>query len=80
MVFSRSMEFEHLAQQHLDALYTRALQLEPNMQRVEDLVGLTFLRAFELFGKFHRDDDFKTWLYGLLDDIFHAQQPRRHAA
>ncbi len=67
---SDNFNFEILARQHMDALYTRAIQLEPDMQRVEDLIQLTYQRAFDLFQAVRRDPDFKQWLFDILDEIF----------
>lgn len=67
---SGSHNFEILARQHMDDLYTRAIQLEPDMQRVEDLIQLTYEKAFELFSAIRRDTDFRLWLFEILDDMF----------
>jgi len=71
---SDNQKFEMLARQHMDALYSHALQLEPDMQRVEDLVQRTYLKAFELFSVLRRDTDFQRWLLTLLDDVFQHQK------
>ena len=77
---TRKNEFESLTHQHLDALYTRAIELEAEMPRVEILVQDTVLKAFELFASFRQNEDFKTWLLSLLDDIVYNQRRHRHAA
>lgn len=77
---SKSLNFEVLARQHMDVLYTRALQLEPDMQRVEDLIQNTYQKAFELFTAFRRDRDFQNWLLGILDEVFQNQKHHLYAA
>ena len=80
MISHRTQDFELLAQQHMDALYTRAFELEAEMPRVEELVQRTFLRAFELFFSLHPGEDFKEWLFGLLDDVFYSEGRHQRAA
>ena len=75
-----NQNFEFLARKHMDALYTRAIQLEPDMQRVEDLVQKTYLKAFQSFSAIRRDLDFKSWLLGILDDVFQSQNGHLCAA
>ena len=77
---TKKNEFEFLAYQYLDALYTRASELEAEMPCVEVLVQDTVLKAFESFDSFRRGDDFKSWLLSLLDDIVYSQQRHRQAA
>lgn len=72
--------FEVLARQHMDALYTRAIQLEPNMERVEDLVQNTFLKAYNRFATVSYGVDFQKWLFSVLDDVFQHQQQCRCTA
>jgi RNA polymerase sigma-70 factor (ECF subfamily) len=45
-------EFEALALEHLDQLYSAALRLTKNERDAEDLVQDAFLRAFRFFDKF----------------------------
>ena len=80
MIANKTDEFESLAHQNMDALYTRALELQSEMTLVEDLVQQTLLKAFELFSSFRQDLDFQQWLFGLLDDVVQNQECHRHAA
>ena len=79
-MIKRSQEFESLAHQHMDALYTRAIAAEPDMPRVEEVVQRTFQKAYESFASFKGNDDFKMWLFGLLDEVLITRGIHRHAA
>jgi len=63
-------EFEGLALDHLDALYSAALRLTRNERDAEDLVQDTFLRAFRFFEKFERGTNIKAWLFKILTNTF----------
>src|SRR6267154_1347529 len=61
-------EFEALALEHLDPLYSAALRLTKNDKDAEDLVQDAFLRAFRFFDKFERGTNMKAWLFKILAD------------
>src|SRR3954464_784281 len=63
-------EFEELALQHLDPLYSAALRLTKNERDAEDLVQDTFLRAYRFFDKFERGTNIKAWLFKILTNTF----------
>src|SRR5512144_2728215 len=63
-------EFEELALQHLDPLYSAALRLTKNDRDAEDLVQDTFLRAYRFFDKFERGTNIKAWLFKILTNTF----------
>jgi RNA polymerase sigma-70 factor (ECF subfamily) len=63
-------EFESLALEHLDGLYSGALRLTKNERDAEDLVQDTFLRAYRFFDKFERGTNIKAWLYKILTNTF----------
>jgi RNA polymerase sigma-70 factor (ECF subfamily) len=63
-------QFEALALQHLDPLYSSALRLTKNERDAEDLVQDTFLRAFRFFDKFERGTNIKAWLFKILTNTF----------
>ena len=63
-------EFEELALQHLDPLYSAALRLTKNDRDAEDLVQDTFLRAYRFFDKFERGTNMKAWLFKILTNTF----------
>jgi RNA polymerase sigma-70 factor (ECF subfamily) len=70
-------EFEQLALQHLDPLYSAALRLTKNDRDAEDLVQDTFLRAFRFFEKFERGTNLKAWLFKILTNTFINNYRRR---
>src|SRR5512144_568558 len=63
-------EFEELALQHLDPLYSAALRLTKNERDAEDLVQDTFLRAYRFFDKFERGTNIRAWLFKILTNTF----------
>jgi RNA polymerase sigma-70 factor (ECF subfamily) len=63
-------EFEGLALEHIDPLYSAALRLTKNERDAEDLVQDTFLRAFRFFDKFERGTNIKAWLFKILTNTF----------
>jgi RNA polymerase sigma-70 factor (ECF subfamily) len=68
---SRSREeFEALALQHLDPMYSAALRLTKNERDAEDLVQDTYLRAYRFFEKFERGTNMKAWLFKILTNTF----------
>ena len=80
MTSSKIAEFESLAHQHLDILYTRAIEVESEMSRVESLVQDTVLKAFESFPMLRKSEDFKSWVLNLLDETIRNQRRPQHAA
>jgi len=63
-------EFEKLALEHLDPLYSAALRLTRHDRDAEDLVQDTFLRAYRFFDKFERGTNVKAWLFKILTNTF----------
>jgi len=70
-------EFEELALQHLDPMYSAALRLTKNERDAEDLVQDTFLRAYRFFDKFERGTNMKAWLFKILTNTFINRYRRR---
>src|SRR5204862_7079208 len=70
-------EFEGLALEHIDPLYSAALRLTKNERDAEDLVQDTFLRAFRFFDKFERGTNMKAWLFKILTNTFINRYRRR---
>src|ERR1700745_1043855 len=63
-------EFEGLALEHLDPLYSAALRLTKNERDAEDLVQDTCMRAYLFFDKFERGTNIKAWLFKILPNTF----------
>ena len=63
-------EFEELALQHLDPLFSAALRLTKNERDAEDLVQDTCMRAYRFFDKFERGTNMKAWLFKILTNTF----------
>src|SRR5436853_5067404 len=70
-------EFEGLALEHVDPLYSAALRLTKNERDAEDLVQDCFLRAFRFFDKFERGTNIKAWLFKILTNTFINRYRRR---
>jgi RNA polymerase sigma-70 factor (ECF subfamily) len=70
-------EFEELALEHLDPMYSAALRLTKNERDAEDLVQDTFLRAYRFFDKFERGTNIKAWLFKILTNTFINRYRRR---
>ncbi len=54
---------------HLDAAYNLARWLTRNDQNAEDLVQMTYLRAYKFFDGF-RGEDARAWLLTILRNVF----------
>ena len=62
--------FEQDAFQHMDALYSGALQLTRNKSDAEDLVQDTYLRAYVHFDRFEKGTNLKAWMFKILRNLF----------
>ena len=70
-------EFERLALEHIDPLFSAALRLTKNERDAEDLVQDAYLRAFRFFDKFERGTNIKAWLFKILTNTFINRYRRR---
>jgi len=59
-------EFESVAMVHIGAVYKTAVALCSDRQEAEDLVQVTFLKAFERFESFKKGTNCKAWLLTIL--------------
>jgi len=66
----RTKDFEAIAFQHMDSLYSTALRFTRNTEEAEDLVQDTYLRAFRFFDKFQEGTNFKAWIFKILTNTF----------
>ena len=69
-VKNKSKEFEDIAFQYMNALYSAALGMTRNESEAQDLVQDSYLRAYRFFDKFERGTDFKAWLFKILKNIY----------
>jgi len=66
----KKREFEKIAFQYMDSLYSTALRFTRNVEEAEDLVQDTYLRAFRFFDKFQQGTNFKAWIFKILTNTF----------
>jgi RNA polymerase sigma-70 factor (ECF subfamily) len=66
----KNKEFEELAFQHMDSLYSAALRLTKERSDAQDLVQDSYLRAYRFFDKFKRGTNFKAWLFKILKNLY----------
>ncbi len=67
---SRRKEFEEVAMEHVNSLYSTALRLVFNKEEAEDLVQETYLKAYRFFDTFQKGTNIKAWLYKILRNTF----------
>jgi len=67
---NRRKEFEDVAMEHLDSLYSMAIRLVFNREAAEDLVQETYLKAYRFFDTFQKGTNIKAWLFKILRNTF----------
>lgn len=73
----RRKEFESLAFEHMDSLYSTALRMTKNELDAEDLVQDVYLRAFRFFSKFKQGSNFRAWIFKILTNTFINQYRKK---
>ena len=63
-------QFSDLAMEYMSALYTLALRMTRNPADAEDLVQVTYLKAYRGFGSFECGTNLKAWLYRILTNTY----------
>jgi RNA polymerase sigma-70 factor (ECF subfamily) len=63
---SKTDEFEKSALVHLTAVYRTAMAMCSPKEVAEDMVQITFAKAFERFGSFKTETNCKAWLLKIL--------------
>lgn len=63
-------EFEELAIQHMDSLYSVAMRMTRDATEAQDLAQDAYLRAYRFFDKFEKGTNFKAWLFKILKNIY----------
>ncbi len=67
---NRRKEFEDIAMEHIDSLYSMAMRLVFNKDEAEDLVQETYLKAYRFFNTFQKGTNIKAWLFKILRNTF----------
>ena len=67
---NRRKEFEDIAMEHIDSLYSMAIRLVFNKEAAEDLVQETYLKAYRFFDTFQKGTNIKAWLFKILRNTF----------
>ena len=62
----RQEEFEAVALEHFDVLYSTAMRLTRNVHEAQDLVQETYLKAYRFFDRFEPGTNIKAWLFTIL--------------
>ncbi len=63
-------EFEDLALQYMDSIYSVALRMTRDATEAQDLVQDTYLRAYRFFDRFEKGTNFRAWLFRILKNIY----------
>src|SRR4030066_583408 len=67
---NRRKEFEDIAMEHVDSLYSMAIRFVFNKEEAEDLVQETYLKAYRFFNTFQKGTNVKAWLFKILRNTF----------
>ena len=62
----RQEEFEAVALEHFDVLYSTAMRLTRDAHEAQDLVQETYLKAYRFFDRFEPGTNIKAWLFTIL--------------
>jgi len=60
-------EFEKLAGENLDAVYTHAIRLTHDTPQAEQLVQSTFSKALQTFHDYQKNKGFCNWLFEIME-------------
>ncbi|MBN1478995.1 hypothetical protein JXA70_01845 [candidate division KSB1 bacterium] len=64
---TKTAEFERLARDNMDAVYTKAIHLTCDTPQAEKLVQSTFSQAYYRFDSFDRRIGFREWLFQIME-------------
>jgi RNA polymerase sigma-70 factor (ECF subfamily) len=77
-VGERRARFERATSPHLDALLRVAVRMTGALDRAEDVVQETYLRAWKYFDSYDEAKDSKLWLFAILRNaVFEAGRKRK---
>lgn len=63
----KPIDFERLARESMDALYSRAIRLTHSTPVAEQVVQMTFQEAHKRFASFNKNASFREWIFQILD-------------
>ena len=66
----KKREFEEIALQYMDPLYSVALRMTRDETDAQDLVQDAYLRAYRFFDRFEKGTNFKAWLFKILKNVY----------
>jgi len=69
-------QFEKASLQHMDAIYTMAIRLTKNSTKAEELVQITYFRAYKSFKKLDDFSDFKSRILSILEQTYLKRLPQ----
>jgi RNA polymerase sigma-70 factor (ECF subfamily) len=67
---NKQAEFEAIALQHFNTLYSVAMRLTRNVNEAQDLVQETYLKAYRFFDRFEPGTNVKAWLFTILRNTY----------
>ncbi|MFQ5823846.1 MAG: sigma-70 family RNA polymerase sigma factor [bacterium] len=73
----KRQEFEELAFEYMNSLYSTALRMTRNELDAEDLVQDVYVRAFRFFHKFEKGTNFKAWIFKILTNTYINQYRKK---
>ena len=73
---SKLEHFEESSHESMEAIYTRAIRLTKNAPKAEELVQMTYQRAFDAYSEKNSILNFKKWATRFLFEIYIEQCAR----
>jgi RNA polymerase sigma-70 factor (ECF subfamily) len=67
---NKQEEFEAVALEHFNTLYSTAMRLTRNVNEAQDLVQETYLKAYRFFDRFEPGTNVKAWLFTILRNTY----------
>lgn len=71
-------EIEKLIEQHSDALYSTALRMTSSHSDSEDLLQVTFMKAFTAYPRLKDKTNLKAWLFKIMTNTFINNYRQNH--
>jgi RNA polymerase sigma-70 factor, ECF subfamily len=77
---NRRAEFEALAREHADDIYSAARRMTRNCDDADDLAQNTIVRAYSQFDRFATGTNFKAWVLRILTNLYISDLRRKRLA